>query len=402
MQYVRPSMDNLSLAFFHDSRFSYDEAGIYYTAGSLTSTLLEERYLSVFNRMTVVARATKRSGDIRTNLSIASHKNIRFRCLARLNLISLLGGNDRKVIRESVLKADFCIIRLPSIIGIIAFFEAKKAKKPFIIEMVGCPYDALWNYGKWSYKLIGIILYLINRLVIYYSPYVIYVTQSFLQKRYPTKGVSIGCSDVNVKELRNTADLNRPKKFLPHKKFTIGTIANVEVKYKGHRYVIEAMSRLKQCGYNNIEYQLVGGGDPSYLQAIADNLGVGDCITFVGVLKHEDIFNWLDNVDVYAQLSLQEGLPRAVVEAMSRGCVCIVSNTGGMAELVSSNFLVPRKDSKVFECIVERLINDRHFLLAESVKNIIRAESYLSEGLDYRRTQFMIDVLSESITKEEN
>lgn len=48
---------------------------------------------------------------------------------------------------------------------------------------------------------------------------------------------------------------------------------------------------------------------------------------------------FLDTVDIYIQPSKQEGLPRSVVEAMSRGCLCVGSRIAGIPELLSTKYL---------------------------------------------------------------
>ena len=55
------------------------------------------------------------------------------------------------------------------------------------------------------------------------------------------------------------------------------------------------------------------------------------------------MFELLDECDIYLQPSLQEGLPRSVIEAMSRGCACIGAATAGIPELLESEYVVKRK-----------------------------------------------------------
>lgn len=69
--------------------------------------------------------------------------------------------------------------------------------------MVACPWDALWNYGKFSKKIFALPTYLLNKTTIKKAPNVIYVSEEFLQKRYPTNGKNIGCSDVVLKDINS-------------------------------------------------------------------------------------------------------------------------------------------------------------------------------------------------------
>jgi glycosyltransferase involved in cell wall biosynthesis len=103
------------------------------------------------------------------------------------------------------------------------------------------------------------------------------------------------------------------------KRIVIGTIAAVDVKYKGQENVIKDLGHLKNEGILNFEYHLVGGGDQIHLSELAKKYNVHESIKFIGSLPHNKIFEWLDSIDIYIQPSLTEGLPRALIEAMSRG-----------------------------------------------------------------------------------
>ena len=61
---------------------------------------------------------------------------------------------------------------------------------------------------------------------------------------------------------------------------------------------------------------------------------------FNGVLPSgQPVLNWLDDIDIYVQPSFQEGLPRALVEAMSGGRPAFASTTGGIPELLPADCL---------------------------------------------------------------
>ena len=71
---------------------------------------------------------------------------------------------------------------------------------------------------------------------------------------------------------------------------------------------------------------------------IAKKYGVSDKIKFLGPISPGEIFQYLDNIDIYIQPSKTEGLPRALVEAMSRGCPSLGSRTGGIPQLLDKEF----------------------------------------------------------------
>ena len=119
------------------------------------------------------------------------------------------------------------------------------------------------------------------------------------------------------------------------------------------------MGKLKEKGII-LEYDLVGAGDPSFLSKLADRCGVAEHVHFLGVKLHDDIWEWLDTIDIYAQPSKQEGLPRAVIEAMNRGCLTIGSDVAGIPELLEAD-MVFRRDNVEHICkIIELLLDEKN------------------------------------------
>src|SRR5699024_12266879 len=108
---------------------------------------------------------------------------------------------------------------------------------------------------------------------------------------------------------------------------TSGIGGAVNVSPNGQRYIIEALGKLKKEGDKNFDYQRVGLGDQSYLKSIAKECDVIDQVKFLGSMQDDEVFNWLETIDIYTQPSRQEGLPRALIEAMSRGLPAFRANT---------------------------------------------------------------------------
>lgn len=124
----------------------------------------------------------------------------------------------------------------------------------------------------------------------------------------------------------------------PVRPLVVGTTAAVDVRYKGQESVIQALADLKSAGVM-FHYRLAGGGDPTRLHSLAKHLGVSDQVEFTGPLNHHSIFTYLDDLDLYIQPSYQEGLSRALVEALSRGLPALASHAGGNGEIVPDEYL---------------------------------------------------------------
>lgn len=80
---------------------------------------------------------------------------------------------------------------------------------------------------------------------------------------------------------------------------------------------------------------LVGTGpDEAMLKQTAKELGVADRVDFMGFRTRDEVVSLLQKADVFALTSAYEGLPLAVLEAMSCGLSSVVSDIPAFAELV--------------------------------------------------------------------
>ena len=296
--------------------------------------------------------------------------------------------NSKIKIEKCVKEVDLIIGYVPNINASYACNLAKKYNKKFLSYVVGCPWDAFWNHGFLG-KILAPYAYLKLRSTLNKSDFALYVTEHFLQKRYPCPGVTCGCSDVRIENLNESILNNRLDnldKLSDNDALNIVTIANYSVKYKGQHFVIEALAKLKKQGITKFHYYLIGGGDKNRLEKIARRLGVEKQVHFEGIVPHCQIFEKLDKMHIYIQPSLQEGLPRSVAEAMSRGLLCICANTAAMPEMVESNYIVKRKSVEDIEKVLKQItISD---LKKQAKRNFEEAKMYEDSFLSTKRNKF--------------
>lgn len=379
----------MKLVFAHDHVFlKYNNK--HYSSGGLSKEMLE-RYTKVFDEVVVISRQ-KKIQNYDHKLTLATTDRVKF--IEIPDFKSIKSYNEivkaKKIIENQLKTNDYLISRLPSSIGSLAVSAAKKYKKPYLIELVACPWDSLWNHSIKG-KIVAPFVYLSTKKKVKEAPHTLYVTNEFLQRRYPTKGKSINCSNVVLKKYDDEVldrKVNKIKNLEVNSKVIIGTTAALNVKYKGQRYIIEALGRLKEEGYTNYEYQLVGTGDQSYLKSIAKKYNVSDQVKFVGSLPHQEVFNWLETIDIYAQPSRQEGLPRALIEAMSRGLPAIGAKTAGIPELLEPEFIFSNTRNNIKEiCNLLKKI-DSDVMMTQSQRNFTEAKKYQHHILEEKRTDF--------------
>lgn len=303
--------------------------------------------------------------------------------------------NERKI-KEAVMNSDLCICHLPNDFSYQTIKYAKKYGKPYVNVVVGCPWDSLWNYD-WRGKLLAPFAWLQLRQAQAKATHSIYVTKDFLQKRYPTKGKQLGASDVDIIPASSDVMKKRLARIasMPAEKheYSLCTLAAINP-YKGQRYVIQAIARLNLLGYRYI-YHVIGGGDQTQLRDLAKQLGIEQQVVFYGRVHHDMVFDILEKMDIYIQPSKQEGLPRAMVEAMSRGCVPMGSHIAGIPELVESKFLFPKGDVKSIVKILSGI--NKEILATSSQSAYIRSLEYDSQKLQKQYHDFLEEFKNDSV-----
>ena len=379
----------MNILFAHNGPLLVDENKRYYNRSMGDS--LVRRYKLLGKHVTFLMRKTVISSGEAKYIPQIMEPNFSFTEVPDMMSVKsrlFFKKRIRSVIKRAVQEHDILIARTPSFIGNMALKYAKLMNKPYIVEFVACPWDAMWYYN-WKGRIIAPYAYLKNRRAIYDSKHVIYVTKQFLQNRYPTKGKAYSISNVEIDEVTEDVlekrlekierlDLNAP--------IFLGTAANIDVPYKGQADVIKALYLLKKEGITQFRYRIVGAGNPERLLYIIKKLGMQDFVSIEGPVKHSDILSFYDELDIYIQPSKQEGLPRSVIEAMSRGCPVIGARTGGIPELLDDLMIYKKGKIKQLAEKLQIFIN-KQILIEHSKRNFEHSKRYEKSVIDEKRRQ---------------
>ncbi len=141
----------------------------------------------------------------------------------------------------------------------------------------------------------------------------------------------------------------------------IGTIAELTAN-KGLHYLIDAVKLLSSDpNMPSIHLFIIGEGEERpELEAKIKNLGLEHVIILLGF--NNDARSAIGGLDIFVLPSLKEGLPYAIMEAMTVGLPVIASNVGGIPDLVSHNetgMLVPPKNPKALAEAIRLLAQNR-------------------------------------------
>jgi glycosyltransferase involved in cell wall biosynthesis len=154
------------------------------------------------------------------------------------------------------------------------------------------------------------------------------------------------------------ADGVRAELGIPEDAPVVGSIANFKAA-KDHATMLEAAARVR-AALPSVRFLLVGQGplEPQ-VRRLATELGLDGTVIFAGF--RTDAQRLVAGLDVFALSSTYEGLPIALIEAMSLGRPAVVTRVGGVPEVVTDGaqaLLVPPRDPAALADGLLRLLGD--------------------------------------------
>ena len=363
-------------------------------------TTFWHRYLTAFDTVAVVARAVAQPSVhptyrcvngpgvefVAVPYYVGPYQYLQRRVQVRARLHGLLAEPDAFLCRVgSQLASDL----LP------AFW---RAGRPYGLEVVGDPYD-LFSPGAIRHPLRPFFRHWATRnlkLECARAGAVSYVTTGALQRRYPgaSEAVMYAASDV---ELPAGDFRDAPRRFGPEAPSTrersllfVGSLAQL---YKAPDVLIRAVHLLAQAG-RPVRLTIVGDGRHRLeLERLVRSLSVEANVTFLGELPSgAAIRDQLDRAALFVLPSRQEGLPRALVEAMARALPSIGTTVGGIPELLEAEDLVPLNDAGALADKIDEVLSSPERLTRMSARNLKKTQEFRTEALERERTRFYRDL----------
>jgi glycosyltransferase involved in cell wall biosynthesis len=313
----------------------------------------------------------------------------------------------QSIARQSIAECDAYLLRVPGVVSQMVWREILHMKRPYAVEVLGDPWDALgpgtWHHpARPAFRLIA--TYQLKRISARASA-LNYVTAHALQKRYrPSANASVSAfSDAELapapanilaerhRRLRASAWQNS----LGGAPIRIGFIGSFSRLYKGADVLLRAAVLCHQKGLN-LCLTLVGDGQHlPEMKSLAATLGIAARTRFPGQLPPGKLIcDFLDSLDLFVLPSRAEGLPRALLEAMARGCPCIASNIGGIPELLAPSDLVPVGNSELLADLLLECASDQDRLISMSERNVATAQRFNPQLIRAARHSFLQTVKS--------
>ncbi len=154
------------------------------------------------------------------------------------------------------------------------------------------------------------------------------------------------------------------------------------VEAKGIFDLIEAASRLKKGASAPFRIIVGGNGDVERFKAAVSAAGVEDVIDFRGWIGGEAKDKAMATCDALVLPSYAEGMPIAILEAMSYGKPVVATEVGGIPEIVDGNgVLFAPGDVDALAAAMSRYITDPALARAEGKKGPILVEPFYAEAV---------------------
>jgi len=161
----------------------------------------------------------------------------------------------------------------------------------------------------------------------------------------------------------------------------LGTVARLDP-IKNHAMMLDAFSCLLK-NHPKTKLVIVGDGElNAVLKEQCNELDISDKVVFTGYITHPS--SYIQIFDVFLLSSLSEGTSMTLLEAMSVGKSCVVTDAGGNSEIIvdGSNGLVTENGSvNKFAEGIERLISNKKEIIKMEEESFKRYEKLFSSKI---------------------
>jgi glycosyltransferase involved in cell wall biosynthesis len=361
-------------------------------------------YLDVFDSVRVISRVFPVS-RVETNFLPVEGPGVEFYAMPSykgpFGFLSQF-ANVRQRAKHAVPAGSAVILRVHSQIANSVEDWLTRRSIPYSLEVTADPYDVLSPAANRHPVAPVARRYFTRRLQrqCQHAVAVSYVTQSYLQRRYPPAfeaGVGGEASDaqqcvmaVSDVSLSSESFVSRPRAALHDPSCLrivfVGTLGSF---YKGPDLLVEAAAICKRQGIP-VRVRFIGSGQQmGSLQKRCVRLGVEQEVVFAGnVTAGEPVRNELDQADLFVLPSRAEGVPRAMLEAMARGLPCLGSAIGGIPELLHGEDLVSPDNPAALAKAITEVFSSQAKVERMSARNLLKASEYSTVVLAHRRREF--------------
>ena len=294
----------------------------------------------------------------------------------------------RRIRAATRVRAAVCL-RLPCALGSMIRRQLD-GPRPYGVEVIADPFDS-YSPGAVRHPLRAVFREIFTRRLraeARHACAAAYVTQEALQRRYPPGPAAFTTSYSSI-ELPASSFAAKPRTFASSPSWKLITLGSLARLNKAPDVVLAALRRCRDAGAQ-VSLTWIGDGEQlEPMRALARSLGLQNAVHFAGALPSaQPVFDALDRADLFVLPSRQEGVPRAMIEAMARGLPCLGSTIGGIPELLPAEDMVAPNDPESLARLLLAVLGDPARLNRMAARNLETARHYESSLLMERRCTF--------------
>ena len=232
------------------------------------------------------------------------------------------------------------------LIGFLTFF------KPFVVSV--------WGSDVYDFPKLSPFHKLLIKLCLKRADKILSTSETMARetKLYTKKAIEITPFGIDLKEFKSKPQ----KSVFEAGDIVVGTVKTMSEKY-GIKYLVKAFAKVKDRHPElPLKLLLVGGGEQSEeIYELISKLGLKDIAVMIGAVPYNQVSNYhnMMTVSVFVSVSDSESFGVSVIEASACEKPVIVSNVGGLPEVVEdgvTGIVVPSKDIESIANTIEKLV----------------------------------------------
>jgi glycosyltransferase involved in cell wall biosynthesis len=312
-------------------------------------------------------------------------------------LVPFLFARQKLFLLKNIFGAKLIICRFAGYHSYIPALYGKIFRVPVLLILGGneSHYFPSIRYGNYVKKVYGFFTRISLQLASHLAP----VDESLVQCDYkydesgaPRQGYLEFCPKVKAPftVIHNGYDekIFYPKKEMERKKNSFLTVAlkidDAEFYRKGIDMIFAVAKSFPQC-----EFTIIGSSSSTKFADVPSNVKV------LHKVPYHQLVDVYSAHEFYLQLSLAEGFPNALCEAMLCGCIPIGAGVFGIPKIISDcGFILNRKDPELLKKLISAaLISDKEKLSAKS-------RGHISKSFPLQRRVNELTTLIETLSKK--
>ena len=187
----------------------------------------------------------------------------------------------------------------------------------------------------------------------------------------------------DIKLIYNGVDKRQNNSEKKEKKIvTIGRVTKDGIKLKG----LESFAKISKK-FPDFQFIIIG---PKEKEAEEHLKSINPNLKLTGFVSHDDVFKYLDSAVVYCQLSFIESFGIGTAEAMTCGCIPVVTKRGGLPEVVGDTGFYTEYDN------VQKTVDAVKKAIVESGKNMLKSRERIQNNFSIeKREKELVKIIKE-------